>query len=351
MGRTTYRRRTLAAAASAAGMVLIAACGNGQDQAREDYRTAVRDSPFSPVSLAEHTELGQLRQWDPCGMLIADAASTSTAGAVPSALTPGEELNECRLRLETPDRMPAWTFSTSVGERFQQSQTEGTEPVPINGVETHRSEQSPQNCSYQIPVSDQFAVEFTVNASITTPTGDRAACQVGQDYLTATDLVPKLAGPDRNPPLRSQGFTEPRLTLATKDPCVVPLQEQRAPLPPESIATTVSVESIYSCSLADQRQDRPPRERVRITFGYGAPVAGPGTEGNPVQIAGQPARAVEDPDNDTCEVRTNVLTDGTVDEDLGDPGTQISHPHLTASAPTCRDAMTFAERAMQEVST
>lgn len=373
--------RTLTTAAAILSALMLASCtadppsprSEGADNQRSETTTTTVPVPYMPGSEAEVDGHRALRQLDPCALLDPDAGARAVGGSA-DQLVPGPDPAECTLDVlpEGAKRsVDAWTVTAEVGVSFDDSDIElgGATPQPITGAPDatfYREESfSGTDCTIVRPLDEKYGdgsgIELEVQAPILAETPPQPPCDIAIAYLESTT--------DRwlEPPVRSDGLTEPRLPLADQDPCAATTAIGEE-LGREVLA---SPDSLYTCRIvftgpADDTTDRPTdtapakptkpapgdlpslpssEDSVEVRFTVtGDPASREPSNGiEPVTIAGR-AGSLDRSLSDSCVVQVATTDKITVDTQDGERVQVVG-----VMAPSCETATQLAATVLEAV--
>lgn len=159
-----------------------------------------------------------MRLVDPCA-LHSPAEAARVSGLIADEIMPGHALNVCKLELvRTPDALPLWTVSTTVGVEFDDSVRMRAQQQEINDIGfwlvppgPFSNTASGTECTYVMEFEPDMGIQMRVQKRDETERGD--ACELARSYLLA---VSKWW---RSPAIRADKVTSPYLAVATADPC------------------------------------------------------------------------------------------------------------------------------------
>jgi hypothetical protein len=261
-----------------------------QSQARDTSTSgATSRVPLAPGSEQTASVFALLRAVDPCGLHDVAAAARVT-GDQAEAILPGETLSTCQLRMRNRPHEPTWTFTTSVGITYTAADRLAAVPEEIDGRTVYRAEviSPPRSCVYTRPMGSEFGISVTVQAPLGEP--NTQPCPVAKAYLMAAQPLTRLA-------LRAQKRTEPRLPLASIDPC----RATNAVLDRLGVAGTAEPTTPYACRIHPDGRGTIGAAGSAVSISYGfttdpSELAGAGGRHQPVTLAGRPGVATSSSD-------------------------------------------------------
>ena len=201
--------------------------------------------------------LARMRAVDVCALHDPSVAAAVTDDA-PRDIAPYEGFDMCRLRMTSDAGSGLDTWELRVGVIQYGAQLQGQEGViaeQIGGVTVLRRVDfsSDSECGYVLPFPEAGGIDL--QASAQPEDRNKPPCTVVKEYLAA--VLPIW----RTMPLRPEGLTEPRLTLAEKDPCA--LADVALPIvdPDGAPAATTGAGGPVTC---DPTRVSPPPRRERL---------------------------------------------------------------------------------------
>lgn len=229
------------------------------------------DPVLAPGTHATAGVFALLRAVDPCAMHDIAAAAVVT-GDQPDQILPAASLAACQVRLHNGPGQPTWTFTVEVGVALPPARRQASATEDIDGRRLYRSEDTglhSRSCSYTRPMGPTHGINLIAAA----PAGEAGAapCPMAKAYLSAGRVLSQLV-------LRGEKRTQPRLALASEDPCAAAgLVLDRLGVPGRAYP-----QALYECRV----QPQPPRPTVpavapvTISFGFGV---------DPAELAGADA--------------------------------------------------------------
>lgn len=293
---------------------------------------------WAPGSEAAAGAFALLRSIDPCALHDAVAAEAIT-GDHPDQILPGASLAGCQLRLHR-DGTPTWTFTISVGVAFPLSEREASTSEEIDGQRLYRRDGTKlptPACTYTRPMGPAHGISLTAAA----PTGDAAApCPVAKAYLRAARSLTGLV-------LRLERRTQPRLDLASIDPCAA----APAVLDRLSVPGTAHPQALYECRIQPQSAPNVPAGApVTISFGFGpdpGELAGSDASYAPVTVEGHRGVVITDGEAQQCVITVAYDTDAAA--------VQVDHTRwvqtVSVHTTSCAQAKPLADVVISAVNT
>ncbi|OLT14223.1 hypothetical protein BJF78_19670 [Pseudonocardia sp. CNS-139] len=322
----------------AAGAVLLAALFvlvTGCTQTVTGVAAAAGDGAARSLALpldAEDRALAEVfevaRTWDICAIHDIGAAARVT-GYTPDEVLPYIGLDTCRVQLKQPDGPSRWELTIGLSTVIPTDG--GGPPIAAAGVPMpqvgHASEAT---CGYSYPIGPEGEYPWGIEVVSYNVSANRPPCDVAREYVDA--VAQRLAAP----PLRSEGRTDPGLSLGTTDPCVlaaalVPVLAGGAPPDPDGLRA--GVDGPYGCSVGVRVADpagglSDARASVELSVGDDE-LAG-------AEVGGRPATGESLGSDCTLTFQAGDV------EMTGNPGFAPTHEtvQVTARASRCRRSRT-----------
>ncbi|MGO1056729.1 hypothetical protein [Crossiella sp. CA198] len=285
-----------------------------------------------PVDMDQSTrqrlaENSVYRTWDTCALHDPEAIKKVFGGEF--ELLEPETLDQCVARVKRPD-LGTFAVYTYVGAPFFAQDEAKAE---IGGKTFLSDSKDNTSCSWHYLTSKQSAItlRITYSGGVDSKQPPKPACEFGKDYLAT--LAPIWS----NPPLRSEGATEPAIALAGKDPCAT-YEELAKLLPQGGEKPQLMVPSPYACvvRLPVRSKTGSSGFDVRFLFADDPVAAAQRTPGQykPVQIEGKPG---------TVQQRKGECTINVQAEETSIPGLNEEVPVIRLTAPDCQQAETAAK--------